>query len=438
MESPCADIPSPSENAAIILYTGIKQISECFFILSIKSWSAQERYFVSNIPKSVYTFLVTSIGISNYYTGGNITNIILPKANTSDSNLITSLNAIKTIIDQNYLGEKNEQQLVESAIKGYVSGLGDPYSEYITAKEMEEYKTQLLGNYVGIGIYMIENPEYNLIQVLSPIPESPAAEAGILPGDLIKSIDGVDYTADSMTVAANKIKGTEGTKVKLVIIRENQEMEFELTRRTVLTNPISEELLEDNIGYLSVSSFDQETASEFKKKYEDLQKKGIKGLIIDLRNNGGGIVQEALQIANYITKKGEALLITVDKNNKQEVTKSTADPIINIPVVVLVNENTASASEILAGALKDLNKATIIGKKTYGKGVIQQIVTLTNGSGLKLTIEEYFTPNKNKINGIGIEPNITVELPESVQNPLLLVREDDTQLDKAIEILKNK
>ena len=384
------------------------------------------------------TFLVTSIGISNYYTGGNITNIILPKANTSDSNLITSLNAIKTIIDQNYLGEKNEQQLVESAIKGYVSGLGDPYSEYITAKEMEEYKTQLLGNYVGIGIYMIENPEYNLIQVLSPIPESPAAEAGILPGDLIKSIDGVDYTADSMTVAANKIKGTEGTKVKLVIIRENQEMEFELTRRTVLTNPISEELLEDNIGYLSVSSFDQETASEFKKKYEDLQKKGIKGLIIDLRNNGGGIVQEALQIANYITKKGEALLITVDKNNKQEVTKSTADPIINIPVVVLVNENTASASEILAGALKDLNKATIIGKKTYGKGVIQQIVTLTNGSGLKLTIEEYFTPNKNKINGIGIEPNITVELPESVQNPLLLVREDDTQLDKAIEILKNK
>lgn len=384
------------------------------------------------------TFLITSIGISNYYTGGNISNIILPNSGESDSQLVTSLNAIRTIIDKTYFGEKDEQKLVEGAIKGYVQGLGDPYSEYITVEEMEEYKTQLLGNYVGVGIYMIENKEYNLIQVLSPIPESPAAEAGILPGDLIKSIDGVEYTADNMTISANKIKGAEGTKVKLLIIRGSEELEFELTRRTVLTNPITEEVLENDIGYLAISSFDQETADEFKKKYEDLQKKGIKGLIIDLRNNGGGIVKEALKIADYITDKGDNLLITVNKNNKEEITKSQNAPIINIPVVVLVNENTASASEILAGALKDLNKATIVGIKTYGKGVIQQIVTLTNGSGLKLTIEEYFTPNKNKINNIGIEPNVTVYLPENVKNSLLLQREDDTQLDKAIEILKNK
>jgi len=384
------------------------------------------------------TFLVTSICVSNYYTGGNISTILLPSSDTNNSQLVTSLNTIKTIIDQNYLGEQDNEKMIESAIKGYVEGLEDPYSEYRTAEEMEEYKTQLLGNYVGIGIYMIENTEYNLIQVLTPIPESPAAEAGILPGDFIKSIDGVEYTADSMTVAANKIKGQEGTKVKLVIIRDGQEIELELARRTVLTNPITEEVLEDNIGYLAISSFDQETANEFKKKYQDLQTKGIRGLIIDLRNNGGGIVKEALQIADYIADKGDKLLITVDKDNKEEITKAKEEPIINVPVVVLVNENTASASEILAGALKDLNKATIVGLKSYGKGVIQQIATLTDGSGLKLTIEEYFTSNKNKINNVGIEPHITVELPETVQNPLLLTRNDDTQLDKAIEILKNK
>ena len=388
---------------------------------------------------AVVTFLATSILVSNYYTDGNVSNIILPSSNDANtSKLVTSLNTIRAIIDQNYLGERNNQNLIEGAIKGYVQGLGDPYSEYITAEEMEEYKTQLLGNYVGIGIYMIENTEYNMIQVLTPIPESPAEEAGILPGDLIKYIDGVEYTASGMTVAANKIKGKEGTKVKLTIIRNNQELEFELTRRTVLTNPITEEMLDGNIGYLAISSFDDGTSEQFRKKYEDLQSKGIKGLIIDLRNNGGGIVQEALGIAEYITNKGDNLLITVDNKNNQKITKSNSEPIVKVPVVVLVNENSASASEILAGALKDLKKATIVGVKTYGKGVIQQILTLNDGSGLKLTISEYFTPNKNKINYIGIEPDETVKLPESVKNPLLVTRENDTQLDKAIEILKNK
>ena len=396
------------------------------------------KYIMLVVITAFVTFLITSICISNYFTGGNIDNIPLFSSNVQSANTITSINAIKTIIDKYYLGEVDEQKLTENAIKGYVEGLGDPYSEYITADEMEEYTTQLLGNYVGIGIYMIENTEYNLIQVLAPIKESPAAEAGILPGDLIKSIDGVEYTAENMTVAANKIKGGEGTTVDLVIIRDGKELEFKLTRKTVLTNPITEELLESQIGYLEVSSFDKGTADEFKKKFEDLQKRGITSLVIDLRNNGGGIVSEALEIAGYIANKGDTLLITVDKNNKEEYSKSKQNPIVNMPVVILVNENSASASEILAGALKDLNKATVVGTKTYGKGVIQQILTLSDGSGLKLTIEEYFTPNRNQINKLGIEPDITINLPESVKSPLLLERKDDTQLEKAIEILKSK
>ena len=380
------------------------------------------------------TFLITSICVSNYYTGGKSDNVFVLNSSKSE----VTINAIEAIVDKYYLGEIDEEKIQEGVIKGYIEGLGDPYSEYITAEEMEEYTTQILGNYVGIGIYMIENQDYNMIQVLTPIPESPAAEAGILPGDLIKSIDGVEYTGENMTVAANKIKGTEGTKVKLVIIRDNQELEFELTRRKVNTNPITEEVLEDNIGYLEISSFDDGTANDFKEKFEDLQSKGIKRLIIDLRNNGGGLVSEALQIADYIAEKGDTLLITVDKNNNEEISKSEEKPIVNMPIIILTNENTASASEILAGALKDLNKATIVGTKTYGKGVIQKIMTLTNGAGLKLTIEEYFTPNRNKINEVGIEPDEVVELPETVTNVWLLERKDDTQLDKAIEILKNQ
>lgn len=349
------------------------------------------------------TFLVTSIGIYKYLVASD--KLIVLESSAKNSKLSTALESMKAIIDKYYLGEQDEEKLIEGALHGYVEALGDEYTEYITADEMQEYQEQIKGNYVGIGIYMTSNTKYDLIQVLTPIKESPAYEAGILPGDLIVSVDGVEYKASDMTVAANKIKGEEGSKVKLVILRDEKEIEFELTRRKVNTNPIGEEKLENNIGYLEVTSFDEGTGEEFKKKFEDLETQGITSLIIDLRNNGGGLVSEALEIADYIIEKDETLLITVDKNNNEEITKSKYAPIVNMPIIVLVNENTASASEILAGALKDAGKATIVGTKTYGKGVIQQIITLSDGSGLKVTIEEYFTPKRNKINKIGIEPD---------------------------------
>ena len=196
------------------------------------------------------------------------------------------------------------------------------------------------------------------------------------------------------------------------------------------------EKLENNIGYIQVTSFDQETADGFKSKFQDLKKQGITSLIIDLRNNGGGLVEEALKMLDYIVPKGKELLITVNKNNKEKTTKAEEDVLIDMPIVVLVNGNSASASEIFAGALKDLNEATIVGTKTYGKGVIQQFLTLGDGSGLKITVEEYYTPNKNKIHDIGIEPNINVQLPETVISPLYVKENEDTQLQKAIEILK--
>lgn len=386
------------------------------------------------------TFIVTTIYIANKYeltesTGANKVTSILTGSSSEEDNLTKSLKYIEELVSKYYLNDIDEQKAIDGAIAGYVSALGDEYTEYIPAKEMEEYTEQIMGNYVGIGIYMVKNKDKNTIDVLAPIKESPAEKAGLLPGDSIIKVDGVEYTGEDMTSAANAIKGKEGTKVKLEILREQEKMEFEIERKKITTNPVISEKLENDIGYLQISSFDEGTAEDFKTKYEGLKNQGVKSLIIDLRNNGGGLVDEALKIADYIVPKGETLLITVDKNNKEEIEKAKEDPIINMNIVVLTNENTASASEILAGCLKDNKKATIIGTKTYGKGVIQQIISLKNGSGLKVTVEQYFTPNRSKINKIGIEPDEKVELPESV-NSLTVTKEQDTQLQKAIEKLK--
>ena len=381
------------------------------------------------------TFLVTSIGMYQYLSSNGIGNKIV--VTSGESGEITSeISKYKSLIDKYFLGEVDEEKLKEGAIKGYIEGLNDPYTEYISKEDMQDYMADTIGNFVGIGIYMVKDTEADRIMVLSPIKGSPAEKAGILPGDLIISVDGVEYKAEDMSVAANKIKGESGTTVKLEILRGTETKTFELKRENIKVNPVEGKVLENKIVYIEFSSFDEGTAQEFKTKFEELQKQGIKSLIIDLRNNGGGIVNEALEIADYILDKDDVILYEVDKNNEEKIEKSKNDPIINMPIVILTNENTASSSEILAGALKDHGKAKIVGTKTYGKGVIQQLLTLPDGSGLKITSEEYLTPNRTKINKVGIEPDEKVELPESVKNVLLVDEKDDTQLKKAIEILK--
>lgn len=355
---------------------------------------------------------------------------------SSDDEITTYLKYIEKILDKYYLNDIDNEKAIEGAIEGYVSSLGDPYTEYIPKDEMEEYTANLLGNYVGVGIYMAQNTKDNTIVVLSPIKDSPAEEAGILPGDIIRKIDGIEYTGEDMNTAANNIKGEEGTTVTLEILRGQEIKTIELVRKKITTNPVISEKLENDIGYIEVTSFDEDTATNFKEKYLELKSDGITSLIIDLRNNGGGLVEQALKIADYIVPKGKDLLVTLDKEKNEKVEKSEENVLIDMSIVVLVNENSASSSEILAGALKDLEEATIVGTTTYGKGVIQQLLTLKNGAGLKVTVEEYYTPNRTKINGVGIEPNVIIDLPDDVENPLLVEKEDDTQLQKAIEILK--
>ncbi len=381
------------------------------------------------------TFLLTTIGMYQYFTkSGSGQKIISTSSEYQD--IASELSKYKRLIDKYFLGDVDEEKLKEGAIKGYIEGLDDQYTEYISKDDMKDYLEDATGNFVGIGIYMTKDTDANKIMVLSPIKGSPAEKAGILPGDYIVAVDDVTYTADDMSVAANKIKGEVGSSVKIEILRNSETKTFEITRENIKVNPVEGKVLENNIGYIEFSSFDDGTADDFKAKYEELEKQGIKSLVIDLRNNGGGIVSEALQIADYILEKDDVILYEVDKNNKEEIKKSENNPIINMPIVLLTNGNTASSSEILAGALKDHGKAKIVGTKTYGKGVIQQLLTLPDGSGLKITSEEYLTPNKTKINKIGIEPDEKVELPDTVKNVLTIEQKDDTQLQKAIEILK--
>ena len=382
------------------------------------------------------TFLITTIGMYQYFTNDGFGKSLVAESQ-ENKELVETLNKYRKIIDKYYLGDIDEEKLKEGAIAGYVEGLGDEYTEYISKDDMADYMADTTGNFVGIGIYMVQNTEVNKIMVLAPIKGSPAEKAGILPGDYIISVDGVSYTGEEMTKASNEIKGEEGSTVKIQILRGEETLDFELKRENIKVNPVEGEVLEGNIGYIEFSSFDEGTADEFKAKFEELQAKGITSLIIDLRNNGGGIVDEALEIANYILDKDSVILYEVNKNNEETEEKTTDDPIINMPIVVLTNGNTASSSEILAGALKDHNKAKIVGTKTYGKGVIQQLLTLPDGSGLKITAEKYLTPNRTEINKIGIEPDETVELPETVTNILNIEKDQDTQLQKAIEILNN-
>lgn len=382
------------------------------------------------------TAVITSFCTYKYLSenGG----VMYAEKNSSLEGLEETLQNFRAAFEKEYIGEIDDEAMVESAIKGYVSGLGDEYTTYYTKEEMEDLMEETEGNYVGIGIYISAYKESNEIVIIKPMEGSPAEEAGLLPGDIITKVDGVEYNGDTIDEMTNKIKGPEGTKVKVEIKRNGQTQEIEVERRKILISHIDSKIIEDNIGYISISDFEGGCAQEFEENYKNLEEQGIESLIIDIRNNGGGLVDEAIAILELITNKGSTLLITTDKNEAEEVTKSEKDPIINMPIVLLVNEYSASASEIMAGALKDNNKATLVGTTTYGKGVIQKVYPLTDGSGLKMTTNEYFTPNHNKINKIGIDPDEEIDLPEEIKYQTNIPAEEDTQLQKAIEILKSK
>lgn len=385
------------------------------------------------VVKIIIAVVLTAV--ITYFATINITlKSYLNSSNTAY--LATKLSLIKNKLNKESIYDLNEDKMIESALKGYVAGIDDKYTQYLTKEEMDELLEDTTGSYVGIGVYMADNTADNTILIIGVIEGSVAEQAGIKSGDIIKKVDDVEYTGEQLDAVSSKVKGEEGTNVKITILRDNEEKEFNITRSSIKLKTVSSKMLENNKGYIKISSFNDGTAKEFKEAYGKLKSDNPTSLIIDLRNNGGGLVSESLDIAETMVEKGKTLLITLNKDKKEEIRKSTQNPIIDIPVVVLINQNTASASEILAGILKDDCNYKIIGTKSYGKGVIQTVYNFSDGSGLKVTTEEYFTPNHDKINKVGIAPDTEVKLDSEWENISNIPYENDTQLQEAVEELK--
>lgn len=344
---------------------------------------------------------------------------------------------IKKKLEEIYIGDIDEKKMIDGALEGYVAALGDEYTEYLTEEEVTSIMEDVNGAYVGVGIYITQNVESNEILVIGVIEDSPANKAGILVGDVVKKVDDTEYTGEQLTQASNKMKGVEGTKVKVTVKRNDKEIDFDITREKIKFKCVKSEKLENNVGYIKISSFDGGCALDFEKAYKELETQGIQSLVIDLRNNGGGLVDESLKIAELIVPKGSKMLITKDKNENEDISVSKKDPIIKMPIAILVNGYTASASEILTAAIRENTDVKVVGTQTYGKGIIQGIFMFNDQkTGMKITMQEYFTPNHNKLHKIGIKPDIELELPEEWKGHLNVDRNADNQLNKALEILK--
>lgn len=384
------------------------------------------------------TFVITFCGTIFLY-GKYLSNkgLMINSYKSSDS-IVDQINALRTVIEEKYKGEIDDDKLTQAALKGYVEGLGDEYTEFLTSDEWEDLDSSL-SEFVGIGVYMSQLKSTNETIIIGTIDDdTPAAKAGIKAGDIIKEINLEDVSTKGSEYISSKIKGTAGSTVKIKVLRGEEELIFDVERAEIKVYKIKHEMLQNNIGYIDFDSFTDTSYNEFKAAYEDLKNNGATSLIVDLRNNTGGYVDSALNIADMFVDSGKALLITEDKNGNRYTQSSKNSKEIDMPVVVLVNEYTASASEILTGILKDYKLATIVGTTTYGKGVIQEVypdvLGKDIGGALKVTVSEYFTPNGNKINKVGIEPDEKVELDDSESTDI--TKDTDTQLQKAIEILK--
>ncbi len=406
---------------------------------------------MNNVLKTILTIICTAIitailvilviyggnrdsAFVSFFRGDETENVV--GAGLESSNLSRKLHLIRNKIDSEYIGTVDENQMAEYTIKGYVAGLGDKYSAYYTKEEMTDLMEDTNGNFVGIGVYLTLDEEKNLVKIYGVIPNSPAEEAGVQAEDYITSINGVNFAGDELDKVADDLRGKEGTKVTFKVLRGTQTLEFTVTRRKVEIIHVKGQVVEGNIGYIAVDSYDGKVAEQFETEYDKLAAQGIKALIVDIRNNGGGLVDQSTKMADYFLDKGTNILIEKNNKDQETITKAKTSKKITMPTVVLVNGYSASASEIFSAALKEkADNVTIVGTKTYGKGVIQAIYNLTDGSGLKLTIEEYFTPDHNSINKVGVEPDVVVD---DYQYTSKLETDKDTQYKKAVEILKEK
>lgn len=356
----------------------------------------------------------------------------------NDEYVLERINEVKRMIDKNYYKKADDYDILIGMLKGAVNSLKDPYSYYMTEDEYKKFNEETDGEFAGLGIYVSGSIDDNLITIVAPMKGTPADRAGLKTDDKIIKINGKDFTADKMDDAVKIMRGKPGEKVKITVLRRDENgkakfIDFEIVREIIKVQTVSSKLLKDNIGYISISGFDTPTYNDFDKQYKELKKQGMKKLILDLRNNPGGLLTTSTQVVNTFLDGG-LIMYTLDKQNNKETINATkgAD---DIKIVVLVNKGSASASEIVAGALKDRKRATIIGTQTFGKGIVQTVFNMPDGEGLKLTTSAYYTPSGVNIHGKGIAPDIKVELNKEVKTISIDNLAKDNQIQKAIEIL---
>ena len=349
---------------------------------------------------------------------------------------LNKLTSLESVIDTYYYKEDvDKQEEANGLYRGLMDSLGDPYTVYYTEEELEKLMSDTKGVYYGIGAYVSLDTTINMPRISGVIPGSPAESANLCIDDVIYEVDQTSTQGLSLEDVVGLIKGEEGTQVHLTLVRsgEAQNVEVDVERRQIEVPTVNTKVLEDNIGYLQITEFDEVTTSQFIEGMAELRGSGIKGLIIDLRSNPGGSLATVCDIARQLLPEG-IIVYTEDRNGNREDYTCDGQNEIDIPVVVLVNQYSASASEILSGALKDYKKATLVGTTTYGKGIVQRIFDLRDGTAVKMTVSSYFTPNGVNIHGVGIAPDVEVELDtESYAKD-----KTDNQLDKAVEVLKDK
>ena len=344
------------------------------------------------------------------------------------------LSVLKGLIDENYIGETDEEALEEGIYKGYIQGLEDPYSVYYDEEETKDLYETTEGEYSGIGAVLSQNMDSGVITLVQIYEDSPADKAGLKDNDILTKVGDMEVTGMDLSEVVTYIKGEKGTDVDLTVLRgeEAEEITVTATRDTVEAQTVEYEMLEDQIGYLSVTEFDSVTYDQYKEALDALTQQGMEGLVVDLRNNPGGNLNTVCDMLDLVLPEG-TIVYTEDKDGNRETATSDDEHQIDVPMAVLVNGNSASASEIYAGAIQDYGIGTIVGTQTYGKGVVQQIFDLGDGTSVKLTIAEYYTPNGRNIDGEGITPDVEVEYEADESDP-----EADNHLEEAVDVLKEK
>lgn len=380
-----------------------------------------KKNFIKGVCVGIASIIILTLTIKS-------ANLFFRRMILNDLSINQKIKEIKYYVDKYSVNEFDRKLAKEGLFMGMVDTLQDPYSYYMPKEIYKEFMQQTEGNYVGIGV-IISKTEENNLKINKVFPNSPASDVGLEIGDIIKKVEGETLTEENFENITSKIKGEEGTKVNLTILDkdENKEKEISVLRKKLDVPTVEYEMLENNIGYIHISQFDRVTEKQFKDAFNEIEKKS-NGLIIDLRNNPGGLLDVVCKITDLLVPEGTITYIE-DKNGRKEYEYSDKN-YYNKPLVILVNENSASASEVLAGAIKDYGVGELIGTKTFGKGIVQNIFTLSDGSGLKVTIAKYYTPNGICIQGTGIEPDYVVENQENT--------EIDFQLEKAIEVINKK